>query len=87
MFCGLLEGGADDNIGINVDFFECGGDSLRAGQLVSQMRKQFSINLPATCIFVYRTVEKLAAHILFCCGVEEGNGEMIQEYFLTEYTY
>eukprot|EP00026_Physarum_polycephalum_P000199 Phypoly_transcript_00199.p1 GENE.Phypoly_transcript_00199~~Phypoly_transcript_00199.p1 ORF type:complete len:1729 (+),score=274.19 Phypoly_transcript_00199:185-5371(+) len=60
MFCSLL---GEENIGINVDFFECGGDSLRAGQLVSQMRKQFGINLPTTCVFIYRTVEKLAAHI------------------------
>jgi hypothetical protein len=64
MFCALLDQGGAENIGVNVDFFECGGDSMRAGQLVSQMRKRFAINLPATCVFVYRTVEKLAAHIL-----------------------
>ena len=51
-------------LSVNSDFFESGGDSMKAGQLVSQMRKKFSVNLPSTCVFIYRSVDKLAACIL-----------------------
>ncbi len=63
LFCSCLLG--EDIVDLHADFFQSGGDSLKAGQLVSLLRRQFAVNLPSTCVFTYRTTEKLASYILF----------------------
>jgi amino acid adenylation domain-containing protein/thioester reductase-like protein/non-ribosomal peptide synthase protein (TIGR01720 family) len=50
-------------IGINNNFFELGGNSLKAIQLVSLMVKNFDVKI--SHIFQYRTVADLAANVLF----------------------
>ncbi|KAF6525875.1 hypothetical protein HZS61_011670 [Fusarium oxysporum f. sp. conglutinans] len=45
------------------DFFSLGGDSLRAGRLLSALRVQFNISLPITSVFNGGTVVSIAAHI------------------------
>ncbi|KAF5566745.1 coenzyme a synthetase [Fusarium phyllophilum] len=45
------------------DFFSIGGDSLRAGRLLSMLRTEFSISLPITAVFNGGTVTSIAAHI------------------------
>ncbi|KAM5528319.1 peroxisomal-coenzyme a synthetase [Fusarium oxysporum f. sp. phaseoli] len=45
------------------DFFSLGGDSLRAGRLLSTLRAEFSISLPITAVFNGGTVVSIAAHI------------------------
>ncbi|KAG5791266.1 hypothetical protein H9Q69_009692 [Fusarium xylarioides] len=45
------------------DFFSLGGDSLRAGRLLSMLRTEFSISLPITAVFNGGTVTSIAAHI------------------------
>ncbi|KAH7489507.1 hypothetical protein FOMA001_g2380 [Fusarium oxysporum f. sp. matthiolae] len=47
----------------DVDFFSLGGDSLRAGRLLSTLRTEFSISLPITAVFNGGTVTSIAAHI------------------------
>ncbi|EXL60860.1 hypothetical protein FOCG_00135 [Fusarium oxysporum f. sp. radicis-lycopersici 26381] len=47
----------------DADFFSLGGDSLRAGRLLSTLRNEFSISLPITAVFNGGTVTSIAAHI------------------------
>ncbi|KAF5543338.1 coenzyme a synthetase [Fusarium mexicanum] len=47
----------------DADFFSLGGDSLRAGRLLSMLRSEFSISLPITAIFNGGTATSIAAHI------------------------
>lgn len=44
-------------------FFEMGGDSLKAGQLVHTMRKRFKIQLSVADLFAAPTVELIARKI------------------------
>lgn len=52
-----------DEIPPNVDFFDLGGDSLKAGRLVSMLRSTFNCPLSINIIFKEGTVKALAAHI------------------------
>lgn len=45
------------------DFFQMGGDSLRAGRLVSELRKEFKIRLPIDLLFTHGRIESLARNI------------------------
>ncbi len=49
-----------ENIGINENFFELGGNSLLAAQLIAYVRETFSVELPVRCLFEQPTVEGLA---------------------------
>jgi len=49
-----------ENIGINENFFELGGNSLLASQLIAYVRETFSVELPVKCLFEQPTVEGLA---------------------------
>jgi len=45
------------------DFFELGGDSLRAGKLLAMLRKDFQLRLPVDLLFNHAQVEQLSALI------------------------
>lgn len=47
----------------DADFFSLGGDSLRAGRLVSALRNEFIVQIPISVIFNQGTVECIAAHL------------------------
>ena len=51
------------DIDFQSDFFAIGGDSLKAGRLLSLLRAEFSIQLPVSSVFTKGTVVDLAAHI------------------------
>jgi acyl carrier protein len=51
---------AIDDIGIDDDFFELGGDSLTAARVVDGVRKAFAVKLPFTAIYEGPTVALLA---------------------------
>jgi fengycin family lipopeptide synthetase D len=51
------------HIGINDNFFELGGHSLNATILLSQIYKEFDVNIPISIIFEKPTVGELAKHI------------------------
>ena len=45
------------------DFFALGGDSLRAGRLLSELRKEFKVRLPIDLLFVHSRIAALAKNI------------------------
>lgn len=45
------------------DFFQMGGDSLRAGRLLSQLRKEFQARLPIDILFTHGSIESVATAI------------------------
>lgn len=51
-----------DDIGISSHFFELGGDSIKAMQIVSRSRKM-GLNFSISELFSYPTVETLAVHL------------------------
>jgi amino acid adenylation domain-containing protein len=52
-----------EKISRNVSFFNIGGHSLRAIQLISRIRKEFDVNLKIADIFLHRTIQNLASFI------------------------
>ena len=52
-----------NRIGINDNYFELGGDSLLATQLVSQVRSVFEVELPLVELFRHPTLAELAGSI------------------------
>ena len=45
------------------NFFQCGGDSLRALQMIYAARKQFRMNISVKDIFAYPTIELMARRV------------------------
>lgn len=52
-----------DRVGIDDDFFELGGDSLVAVQLVGEISRAFKVDIPVAQLFELRTVRSLAGAI------------------------
>lgn len=52
-----------DRVGINDNYFELGGDSLLATQLVSHVRSTFAVEFPLVELFRHPTLAELAALI------------------------
>jgi acyl carrier protein len=52
------------DIGIGDDFFELGGDSVLATQVVSRLREMFRIDLPPIVLFEAPTIETLAGYMI-----------------------
>lgn len=59
---------ARDVIGVHDDFFDLGGQSLAAAQVVARLNDTFSVDLPVTAVFELPTVAELAD------AVEEATG-------------
>jgi surfactin family lipopeptide synthetase C len=53
-----------EKVGIEDDFFELGGASVVATQIVSRLRQMFQMDLPAILLFDTPTVEKLASYMI-----------------------
>src|ERR1700733_7198184 len=53
-----------EKVGIEDDFFELGGASVVATQIVSRLRQMFQMDLPAILLFDTPTIEKLAGYML-----------------------
>ncbi|KJZ71459.1 hypothetical protein HIM_09145 [Hirsutella minnesotensis 3608] len=51
------------DIPYNVDFFSLGGDSLRAGRLLSALRSTFHVQLPISIVFNQGTVTAISAFV------------------------
>ena len=52
-----------EHVGATDDFFDLGGDSLRAFQVISRIRAMFDVNLSIATIFAKSTVAELADEI------------------------
>lgn len=52
------------NIGVTHNFFELGGHSLKAAALMSELHKQFEVEVPLRELFKGPTIEELAAYII-----------------------
>ncbi|OLT58219.1 non-ribosomal peptide synthetase [Moorena bouillonii] len=52
-----------EKVGIHDNFFDLGGHSLMATQVVSRVRDTFNIELPITSIFEYSTIEQLSTYL------------------------
>lgn len=63
-----------EKIGVSENFFQLGGDSLKAIGAVTEIRKQLNIDLPLEDIFVYLTIRGLAEYI--CSEFEPVIGEI-----------
>lgn len=51
-------------VGINDDFFELGGDSLKATILIGKIHKKMNVKIPLPELFKNSTIEKMAKFIL-----------------------
>lgn len=52
-----------DRIGVFDNFFEIGGDSLMATQVVSRLRRAFEVDLPLSAIFKHPTLGGLSEYV------------------------
>ncbi|MGI8583202.1 MAG: condensation domain-containing protein, partial [Chitinophagaceae bacterium] len=53
-----------DNFGVKDDFFQVGGNSLKAVQLISRISRDFAGQIQLTEVFLQPTIEQLTRHIL-----------------------
>ena len=60
-----------DRIGIHQNFFEIGGHSLRATQVISRIRNVFQIDFPLRILFESPTIAQLAAQIEIASCAEQ----------------
>lgn len=67
-----------DELGIHDDFFELGGDSLTASQVISRVLKTFQLEIPIQLLFESPTVAKMAAVINAHGGKPLGDKELEQ---------
>lgn len=56
---------ASSTVSVTASFFDLGGDSLKAGQLVSALRKKLRVQLSVSDLFTAPTIESLAHKISF----------------------
>ncbi|MBN7810760.1 amino acid adenylation domain-containing protein [Algoriphagus sp. H41] len=52
-----------NNIGLDDNFFEVGGHSLLAVELISLIERDFSVNLPLSILFEYPSIRSISAQI------------------------
>ena len=57
-----------EQVGATDDFFDLGGDSLRAFQVISRIRARFDVNLSIATVFAKSTVAELADEIVRALG-------------------
>jgi acyl transferase domain-containing protein/acyl carrier protein len=52
-----------ETVGVRDDFFELGGDSLKAMTVSSKIQKELSVKIPIAVFFSSPTIEELAQHV------------------------
>ncbi len=63
-------------IGVHDNFFDLGGHSVLATQLVSRVRQNFDVELPLQAVFMNPTIERMALHLLEHQTVTADNEEV-----------
>ncbi|CAG8426467.1 unnamed protein product [Penicillium salamii] len=74
IFAAALSCGTEDISGLT-DFFAAGGDSLSAGRLVSQLRREFGIFLAGDILFHYPTIGDVECKIAESVEVKAAKGD------------
>ena len=64
-----------DRPGIHDNFFQSGGDSLKAAQVFSRLRHDFQVELPMQSLFERPTVAELAELVTRCLAMRAADGE------------
>ena len=64
-----------EQIGINDDFFNIGGHSLLATRLMTNIRKEFEVNIPLKTIFEFTSISKLYYYMISTNLIEEEENE------------
>ncbi|HET8796893.1 MAG TPA: phosphopantetheine-binding protein, partial [Thermoanaerobaculia bacterium] len=67
-----------DSIGIDDDFFDLGGHSLSATQVISRVRDLFDVDLPVLRLFELPTVEQLVPAVALAL-IERADPEVAAE--------
>ncbi len=65
-----------NSISLTADFFEMGGHSLLAAQMIAEVEKSTGIHVPLAMLFKYPTIEALASY-LAKNRVEESQGSLV----------
>ncbi|CAM4057720.1 hypothetical protein BAMA_00645 [Bacillus manliponensis] len=50
------------SVGVNEDFFDLGGHSIKAIEIIGLIRKRLGIHLPISCLFEYRTIRGISEY-------------------------
>ena len=53
----------EEDIGLDADFFDLGGNSLTAVELMTEVRAEFGVELRTVVLFEHSTLATLAAQI------------------------
>jgi amino acid adenylation domain-containing protein len=67
-----------EDINLNDDFFEIGGDSLVAVRLLAQLKEYFKVNLPAHTIIQCRTVSQQAESVRHFSNLRDENHQQLK---------
>ncbi|KAJ5632069.1 NRPS-like protein biosynthetic cluster [Penicillium lividum] len=74
IFATALSCGAED-VSAMTDFFAAGGDSLSAGRLVSQLRREFGIFLAGDILFHHSTIGEVESKITEAVEIKAAKGD------------
>lgn len=73
MWQGVLE---VEQVGVEDDYFELGGDSVRATQLISRIKDAFSVDLSLSAFFDSPTIAEMAL-VIVQAQAEQADSEAI----------
>jgi amino acid adenylation domain-containing protein len=62
----------DDDVAVRDSFFERGGTSIMAAQVVQRIRQTLGVRLPVTAVFRHDTIAELAEHIRDLLAISPG---------------
>jgi acyl carrier protein len=65
-----------DRVGINDDFFDAGGHSLLANQVISRVQQEFGVDLPLRRLFEAPTIAELGVLILEAQATSVGDDQL-----------
>jgi acyl carrier protein len=52
-----------ESVGVNDSFFELGGNSMEIVIIINQLRKELTMEIPVTAMFMYRTITDFVSYL------------------------